>query len=364
MKIALIAHCLHPIREPFEGGLEMVTYILCRSLKERGHEVHLYGHRDSNPDFDIRPIPTDCLYPSEMLAQMAAMGHDATAVRESLGYAKVMNEIAHDDYDIVHNHALHFMPILMGSSLHIPMITTIHTPEFPYLQFGALGVKGTNRQTFTMVSESLARTWARFIPTATVVHNGIDLSQWAYIEKPEGDYLFWYGRICPEKGTEEAIKAAIASDNSLVLAGPISNCAYFDKKIAPLLDHKCIDYIGHKTQKELVPLLGNAKALVFTSTWEEPYGLTLAESLACGTPVIAFAGGATGEILTDKTGMIVPKLDIGALVAAIHSLSKIDREDCRKRAVNFCSHERMVDGYLAIYDRLLEHRELKMHLIP
>ncbi len=364
MKIALIAHCLHPIKEPFEGGLEMVTYLLCRSLMERGHEVHLYGHRDSHPTFEVHPIPTDCLYPSEMLEQMAAMGQDATAVRESLGYAKIMNEIAHLNYDIVHNHALHYMPILMGNGLRTPMVTTIHTPEFPYLQFGAIGVKANNKQTFTMVSKSLARNWERFIPNATVVYNGIDLSKWEFIENNNGDYLLWYGRICPEKGTEEAIRAAIASDSSLVLAGPISNPKYFSEKIAPLLGHKNIDYVGHKSQEALTPLLGNAKALLFTSTWEEPYGLTLAESLACGTPVIAFEGGATGEILTDKTGEIVPKLDIAALVAAIHSVSKIHRTDCRKRAENFCSHNRMVEGYLSIYDRLLEHRELKMHLIP
>lgn len=364
MKIALVAHCLYPIKEPFEGGLEMLTYLLCRSLMERGHEVHLYGHRDSDKVFNIHPIPTECLYPSEMISQMGAMGQDATAVRESLGYAKIMNEIAHSDYDIVHNHSLHYMPILMGNGLHTPMITSIHTPKFPYLQFGGYGVKGDNHQIFTMVSESLAKTWEKIIPTATVIHNGIDLSKWEYIERPVGSYLFWYGRICPEKGTEFAIKAAMESNSNLVLAGPISNRDYYDTEIVPLLGHINIDYIGHMSQEKIVPLLGNAKALLFTSTWDEPYGLTLAESLACGTPVIAFEGGATSEILTDETGILVSKRDIDGMVAAVHKVTGIKRAACRRRAEEFCSHEIMVEGYLTLYDRLLEHREYKMQLIP
>ncbi len=364
MKIALIAHCLHPIKEPFEGGLEMVTFLLCRSLVERGHEVHLYGHRESDPSFDIRPIPVDRLYPSELLSAMAHMGQDATAVREILAYSSVMNEIAAGDYDIVHNHSLHYIPILIGNSLGIPMLTSIHTPAFPYLQLGAHGIKKNTQQTFTMVSKSLANTWEKIIPVATVVHNGIDLSKWKVCGSPTGKYLFWYGRICPEKGTDLAIKVAVRSDREIVLAGPISNRDYFDQQVAPLLEAKGVRYIGHRSQKEIMPILGNAALTLFTSTWEEPYGLTLAESLACGTPVLAFDGGATHEILTESTGVIVPKYDLEAMAAAIGQAEKLERSACRERAEKFCSHEIMVANYLEIYDRLLEHKEYKIKCVP
>lgn len=362
MKIAVIAHCLHPIKEPYQGGLEMVTYLLCRTLMERGHQVHLYGHRDSDTRFDVKAIPTDRLYPSGLFSAMDSMHQNSTAVREMLAYSSVMQSIAEGDYDIVHNHSLHYIPILMGNSMQMPMVTSIHTPAFPFLQLGAYGVKDNERQIFTMVSKSLADTWANAIPTSEVVYNGIDVSKWEPVQNPTSDYVFWYGRICPEKGTDYAIKAALLAKVPIILAGPVSNQEYFDANVKPLLEQDGVNYIGHVNQKAIKPLLGNALAMLFTSTWEEPYGLTLAESLACGTPVVAFESGATCEVLTDSTGIVVAKYDVDGLASAIVSVLAIDRSACRKRAEQFCSHERMVDGYLDIYDRLLELKEYKTQM--
>ena len=363
MKIAIIAHCLHPIREPFEGGLEMITFLLCRSLIERGHTVHLYGHRDSDARFNIKPILTDELYSSALFTEMEAMGQKPYAVREMLGYSKIMQTITEEGYDMVHNHSLHYVPILFGNTLPIPFVTSIHTPIFPYLRLGAEGVKGTERQSFTMVSKSLAKIWRPLIPDAQVVYNGIDLSRWNPVKDATDDYVFWCGRICPEKGTDLAIKAAILAGLPIKLTGPISNLEYFNNRVKPLLDNPHVDYLGHMNQNELEPLFGNALALLFTSTWEEPYGLTLAESLACGTPVIAFEGGATEEILTQKTGIIVQKYDVKCLANAISNVGHLSRLDCRNRAEDFCSHELMVDGYLAHYERLLEYTEYKLEYI-
>ncbi len=364
MKIAVIAHCLHPIKEPFEGGLEMVTFLLCRSLVERGHEVVLYAHRDSDKMFRIRPISTDRLYPSGLFSEMDGVGLNATAVRELLAYTRVMQDISENNYDIVHNHSLHYMPILMGNSLRTPMVTSIHTPTFPYLQLGANGVKGNEHQTFTMVSKSLAETWRGAIPSAKVIYNGIDLSDWEPVSEPTRDYVLWCGRICPEKGTDSAIRAAMAAGTPIKLVGPVSNPDYFANYVAPLLDNKDVEYLGHKVQKELEPLFGNASAMLFTSTWEEPYGLTLAESLACGTPVVAFEGGATREILTDSTGIIVPKLDIDAMASAITTIRTFERSACRQRAETFCSHELMVDKYINIYHSLMKQSKRKIQVAP
>ncbi|KKM85123.1 hypothetical protein LCGC14_1292230 [marine sediment metagenome] len=363
MKIAIIAHCLHPIREPFEGGLEMVTFLLCRSLMERGHTVHLYGHRDSDAGFIIKPIKTDKLYPCTLFTEMQAMGQEPVAVREMLAYSSVMQSISEEGYDIVHNHSLHYIPILMGNALGLPMVTSIHTPAFPYLRLGAQGVRDSERQTFTMVSKSLAGTWAPIIPISKVVYNGIDLSRWKPALNPRADYVLWCGRICPEKGTDYAIEAALLAGIPIKLAGPISNREYFDEKVAPLIEKEGVTYVGHKTQDELESLFGNALAMLFTSTWEEPYGLTLAESLACGTPVIAFEGGATREILTDQTGIIVGKNDIKALANAILKIGKLSRLECRKRAEACCSHEIMVDAYLELYEQLLKQSEYKIQTV-
>ena len=360
MKIAIIAHCLHPVREPFQGGLEMVTFLLCKSLMARGHDVHLYAHRDSDPVLNVIPIPMDRLFPNTLFSEMRAMGQEPGAIRELLAYTSVMQSISEGGYDIVHNHSLHYIPILMGNALRIPMLTSIHTPKFAYLRMGAHGVRKNERQTFTMVSKSLAATWEDLIPTAKVVNNGIDLSNWKPTADPTLDYVVWCGRICPEKGTDLAIKSALRAGIPIKLAGPISNQEYYDAKVSPLVSNIGVEYLGHMEQNQLEPLFGNALAMLFTSTWEEPYGLTLAESLACGTPVVAFDGGATREILTDETGIIVPKYDVDGLADAILNSVSINRSACRTRAENFCSHHVMVDDYLEIYDELLERKEYKI----
>ena len=357
MKIAVIAHSLYPIKEPFEGGLEMVTYLLCRSLIERGHLVDLYARHGSDPTLDPINIPTDRLYPSDFLKEVSDFGRNTSEVKEMMAYSQIMDRIAKGGYDIVHNHSLHYIPIMMGNAIDVPMLTSIHTPPFTYLQIGAYAVRKAVDQTFTMVSSSLAETWSHIVPNAEVVHNGIDLSMWDFVPTDRREYLFWYGRICPEKGTHLAIEAARWAGMEIRLAGPISNRDYYDEKVMPLLHYKNIKYLGHLSQKELVPMLGNATAMLFTSTWEEPYGLTLAESLACGTPVIAFDGGATREILSRRTGIIVPMEDTVAMSEAIGEIGSIERADCRERAEKRCSHQVMVQNYLDLYDGLLERRE-------
>ena len=357
MKIALIAHSRYPIKEPFEGGLEMVTYLLCHSLCKRGHQVDLYARHGSDPTFNPIDIPIGQLYPSRFLEEVADSGREVPEIREMLAYSQIMYNIAKGGYDIVHNHSLHYMPILMGNAIDVPMLTSIHTPPFTYLQIGAYGVKKFTDQTFTMVRKSLAKTWSHIVPQAEVVHNGIDLTMWDYIPVNDGDYLFWYGRICPEKGTHLAIAAARGSGRRIKLAGPISNREYYEEEVVPLLSDTGVTYLGHLSQKELAPVLGNAKAMLFTSTWEEPYGLTLAESLACGTPVIAFDGGATREILTSNTGFMVPMGNVAALSEAIKGIGNIQRAKCREHAENHCSHHTMVDNYLDLYDRMMERQE-------
>ena len=363
MRIAVIAHSLYPIKEPFEGGLEMVTYLLCHSLLQRGHSVTLFGHADSNKRFNVHSLAPVADLSKRILAEFTNVGENATSLKEMAGYARTMNEIAVGHFDVVHNHSMHYLPILMGNSLGIPMITSIHTPTFPYLKLGTIGVRDNCRQTFTMVSKSLARTWADLVPKAEIVYNGIDLSKWSFTALPKGDYLFWYGRICPEKGTHMAIRAALQVGKPIVLAGPISNQEYYDQEVVSLLKNPLVKYIGHCAQSELAPFLSNALAMLFTSTWEEPYGLTIAESLACGTPVIAFDSGAAKEIITKKTGYIVPNSNVDATVKAIVKIDQLSRFACRERAENFCSHKVMVDRYISLYKRLQLSEERNLQVV-
>ena len=152
-----------------------------------------------------------------------------------------------------------------------------------------------------------------------------------------------------------------AAGKRLIIAGPKSNQEYFDSKVAPLLaadadkadGEALFTYVGHLTKDQINDYLCQATAMLFTSTWDEPYGLTLAESLACGTPVIGFDVGAAAEIINDETGIIVPKCNEQAFVAAFDTIKTRSRAACRTRAEQFCSVAAMVDGYVDLYRQAL-----------
>lgn len=157
--------------------------------------------------------------------------------------------------------------------------------------------------------------------------------KWKYTEKVEKEFettAFWSGRMCIEKAPHHAIQAALKAGIKLTLAGQMSDEKYFKEHVQPLLDnHKeNINYVGHISQNQINEYLCNSAVSFFTSTWEEPYGLVLAESLACGTPVIAYNIGAAPEILTSKTGILVEPNNIEELAKAFKTASKLSRKDC------------------------------------
>ncbi|KEO75336.1 glycosyltransferase family 4 protein [Anditalea andensis] len=344
MKIAIIAHANFPISEPYAGGLEMITYNLVKKLQSAGHEVVLYAHPESAADLPIKTF-MDIALPAFHVPfdQVNKNLFDQTAATY---YSRVMMDVQAGGFDIIHNHSLHYLPIILGEQSAVPFITTFHTPVFPELDFALKAIK-TPRQFFTTVSRSLAQTYKHLI-NAQVIYNGICLNEWTYNSHPE-EYLFWYGRICPEKGTHLAIEAAKMTGKKILIAGPISNSEYFDKEVKHLLDDNAVRYIGHLKQAEINEVLQRAKVMLFTSTWDEPYGLTLAESLACGTPVVSWNKGAASEILDDTCGVIIPPFDTDAFAAGIISAMSLDRRQCRERAENFCGIESMVRRYEEYY---------------
>jgi len=360
MKIAIVAKSTFPIREPFVGGLEKITFLLCRALIERGHKVDFYGHPDSDSRLNVLVLPYAARFDTELFDRLSKKeGMHVNNVREQLGYIQVMNKIQAGDYDLIHNHAQHYIPIIMGNLLNVPMITSIHTPPIARIEYGNLGIQENSQMSYTMVSESLAESWSRYIPYANVVHNGIEMEEWPFVEYPNGDYLCWFGRICEEKGTHLAIKVAKAANLPLKIAGMIYDSEYFDEFVLPHLDNESISYMGHLGQSDIAPLIGNARAMLFTSIWEEPFGLTLIESLACGTPVIAFNGGAVPEILDKSCGIVVPNGNIENMASAIEKVATISRRACRSQVEHRFSYNVMTDNYLDIYYNLItEHKFL------
>ncbi|SLJ84696.1 glycosyltransferase [Psychrobacter sp. DAB_AL43B] len=377
LRIAIIAHCLYPIAQPYAGGLEMITQLICDELVAQGHEVLLYAHKDSRTQATLVPMLTRAEFDATVYEnEHDTLGMSREEMYQYLVYQGVLRDIIERDtrgeIDIVHNHSLHHIPMMTGQAFGARFFTTFHTPIFPQLRLALLTLRhGTSTQ-FTAISTHQQRLFSEFVPSH-VVYNGIDVESFIANTEPtdslineHSEVYFWYGRICPEKGTHLAMQYCMEAGKKLIIAGPKSNEDYFNKQVAPLLsqdrkngEQKLFDYIGHVTKDEINQHLVQATAMLFTSTWDEPYGLILAESLACGTPVIGFDVGASAEIVTPSTGIIVAKEDKEAFIKGFSKIKHISRQACRKRALQFCSVSAMVEGYVALYKTAVRENQEK-----
>ena len=347
MHVVILAAARHPLRQPFAGGLESLTWALVRGLRERGVDVTLFAGPGSDPALGARELTVRPLELSELARSDVSMPPEAW-LREHHAYLQVMLELRdRSDVDVIHNNSLHFLPLALAQSCAAPMLTTLHTPPTPWLE-PTIGLMDQGRSRFVAVSHHTARQWAH-VTSAAVVHNGVDTSVWA--PGPGGDALVWVGRIVPEKAPHEAIRIALASGRHLRLAGPVGDADYFESKVEPLLG-PTVDYLGHLDVPALRVLVGSSAALVVTPEWDEPYGLVAAESLACGTPVVGYRRGGLPEFVAPHCGVLVEPGDVDAAAAAVDGVCTLDRQRCREHAESDCSLDAMVDAYLAHYVRL------------
>ena len=282
MKIAIIAHHKFPLKEPYYGGLEMITHGLIKELNAKGHHVDVYAKEDS----ECEGLNTPGL--NSIIARKFYTKVQSDEILECIAYANLFLNIDQKKYDIIHNHSLHYLPIILGDQLNTPFITSLHTPAFPELQIALDCIEKEPNTCFTSVSRSLKNSYLKKEGiNSKVIYNGIRVDRWSYDIGCTKDYYFWYGRLCKEKAPDMAIKIAKLAGVKLLLAGPGKETEYFQNNIAPHIDQDTIVFLGHLSQNEINKHLKYAQALLFTSVWEEPYGLTIAESLACGTPVVA-----------------------------------------------------------------------------
>jgi UDP-glucose:tetrahydrobiopterin glucosyltransferase len=262
-----------------------------------------------------------------------------------------MEMVAAGGFDLVHNNALHALPLRASSALGIPWVTVLHTPPFESL---VAGVEAADPDmAFLAVSPSLAQEWAAIVPGAQVVDNGVDLSTFAFSAQAEAPgFAFWSGRIVPEKGLHLAIDAARAAGLPLTIAGPKLNPAYWEAEIAPRLGPD-LTHLGHLSHRDLAHHLGRARVAIVSPRWEEPFGLVVAEALACGTPVAAFRRGAIPDILDAGCGRLARPDDPEDLAAAIRAAADLSRRACRDRAEALYDAAAMTARYLDAYDSVL-----------
>jgi UDP-glucose:tetrahydrobiopterin glucosyltransferase len=343
MKIGIICHDAFPITQPFQGGLEMITFLIVEELHHRGHEVTSLCLKGST-------LSGSMVYYEEIESAEDNLEYQ---LEEVAAVSKSLNNFLLQDFDVVQNHSLHYQSIILGNISHHNFITTFHTPVFSFLRVAIDVVASNVRQQFIGVSDCISDLYGKTLPKVNTIHNGIDLSIWKPKLKVTDDFYYsWSGRICKEKGLAKLMGLCLKVDITLKIAGPISDTDYFESQIKPLLALDNFEYVGHLHQKELNEFIKNSRGYIFSSIWEEPYGLVIAEALACGVPVLANNVGAAPEILDSKSGFLFDIKKLESFKQGLNYIDSLSRKDCRNRAESFCSHHSMVDKYEALYAQM------------
>lgn len=359
LHIALVGPARFGVGEPFAGGLEAHTTTTARALTRLGHRVTVFaGPADAAtpPDLDVVPI-VDGDGDLTACERLDIAMPRAAVLDTARNYARVMDHIdLSDAFDIVHNNSLHPIPVDRGGNHRTPTVHHLHCPPFAALadahQRRADRLGNAAPLDVVAVSESLARQWSGL--AGNVVWNGIDTETWTPSASGRpSDRCVWVGRIVSEKAPHLAIDAARHAGRPIVLAGPIQEPRYFDEMVVPRLGPQA-RYAGHLDNAALVSLVSSSAVGVVTPCWDEPFGLVVAEMLACGTPVAALDRGAMSELLRPTVGVLSRSDDDSALADAIERASSLSRRTCRRHAVNHLSVDRMAAAYVRNYRRAID----------
>ena len=320
------------------GPWESVVNLLTEELVRMGLDVTLFATGDSqtsgklvavcprpySEDSSVDPKVAECLHISEVFERSA-------------------------DFDLIHNH-FDFLPLTYSGLTDTPLVTTIHGFSSPsimpvYKKYNAHGH-------YVAISEADKSPELDYIAT---VYHGIDMSQFSFSET-HGEYLLFFGRIHPEKGVHEAIQVAQRVGKKLVIAGIVQDREYFEALVEPYIDGEQVAYLGSVGPAQRSEVLGGALALLHLISFDEPFGLSMVESLACGTPVIAFGRGSIPEIIKhDETGFIIA--DIEQAAEAVAAVPSLDRTACREDVEQRFSQARMASNYVRVYEEILKGRK-------
>jgi glycosyltransferase involved in cell wall biosynthesis len=358
LSIALVGSARFGVNEPFAGGLEAHTVTTGLALQRAGHEVTIFAGPADEPrrcDIEVVPIVDSLLDTTGVERSDTQMSSEATE-RMAHGYRTVMGTIgANRRFDIVHNNALHTVPVAFDGSIGVPMVHVLHCPPFDELvDAHRARIRQSGPGCVIAVSASLAASWPGI--STDVVPNGVSIHRW----RPPGDAArsdrcVWLGRIVPEKGPHLAIDAARLAGRRIVLAGPVQHRAYFDREIEPRLGDDA-QWLGHLCHDSLVHLIGSSAVGVATPLWDEPFGLVVAEMLACGTPVAVTDRGAIASFVNPCVAAVSADETAVAMAAAIDQAARLDNAACRRHAASELSDDRMVDSYLRHYRNLVDRR--------
>ena len=335
MKIAMLSPIAWRTPPVHYGPWELVTSLLTEELVKNGVDVTLFATGDSitqgkltavtprgyEEDRSIDPKVWECLHISECFERA-------------------------DEFDIIHNQ-FDFLPLTYSGLVDTPVVTTIHGFSSPRIL--PVYKKYNERTRYVSISDADRSPVLDYIAT---VHHGIDTGSFTFNPEPKGDYLLYYGRIHQDKGTKEAVEIARALDARLILAGIIQDQGYFDQHVKPYLKEGKIEYIGSVGADRRDELLGNARVLLHPIHFSEPFGLSVVEAMACGTPVIAFNKGSMPElILPGVNGNLAENLE--EAIEQVRNVESIPRRSCREHVEKYFTKEVMARRYIEVYKTML-----------
>ena len=335
MRVAMLAPIAWRTPPRQYGPWEQVVATLTDGLVQLGIDVTLYATGDSGTRAKLRSV--------------VERGYEEDAsynvkVFEALHIARVFEEA--DKFDLIHNH-FDFLPLMWSRLVATPMVATVH--GFSNADILPAYRAYDDRVHYVAISEADRHPDLTY---AATIHHGIDLDAFAYRPDPDPDgHVLFFGRIHPDKGTADAIDIARAAERPIVLAGIVQDQEYFESEVRPRLGADAT-YVGPVGGSDRALLLGSAAALLHPIAFEEPFGLSVIEAMACGTPVIAYRRGSMPELIHNGVnGFLVDGLD--EAVAALGKLDELERKACRADAEDRFSSTRMVAAYATVYDHIL-----------
>jgi glycosyltransferase involved in cell wall biosynthesis len=336
LRVAVLAPVWFAVPPTGYGGIELVVSLLADGLAEAGHDVALFASGDSRTRGKLSAVYPEA--PSELIGRaMPDLRHVLACYDRA------------DEFDVVNDHT-GMLGAALGGLATTPVLHTVHGPldvaeaQEIYARIARLAP----RVGLISISENQRRPMPG-LPWAATIPNAIDLS--IYPCKPHrGDYLLFLGRLSPDKGAHRAIAVAMELGIPLKIAGKrreLKERQYFAELVEPHIGHG-VEYLGEVTHGEKVELLQDARATLFPIEWEEPFGLVMVESMACGTPVIATRHGAVPEVIEDgRSGVIVDSYR--QMAGALEAADALDPIECRRYVEDRFAPERMVEDYVAAY---------------
>lgn len=365
MKILFVSLLKRKVAPDALASRPRLIFDIASGMVKKGHQLSLLGTADSEiPGVEIIPVIEKSFIDMKGFENPF---YAETAYLTKL--AKKIEEIG-NNFDIIHNHTYpEFINLLISKNIKTPMVSTIHAQYFPEYDDVLSLFSNTYLVSISKAHQQLFKKTKFF----KVIYNGVDTNIYSYQEKKE-DYLLWLGRLSKAKnsdgsfmdpkGIKWAIKLAKSTGSKLMLGGNIEDIEFYNQDVKPYLNDK-IKWVGPisseltSTKQEVAKLMQSAKAFLMTVNWREPFGLVMAEAMACGTPVIGFDRGAVSELVIDgKTGFVVPsEKGTQGLKEALAKIDQINPRDCREHVVENFSLKKMVENYEKIYFQILNEKK-------